>query len=119
MDIDYNKLREVIEVQAIPLWENPEEDWYLRVGGGEAYAQDKVLKNAVPHLTQENLRRRAKESVLNALKAHVNLLSQFESMYARTFIEKVPENDLRDNREHPQFLTKIRKNEGVDWFYVL
>ena len=75
MKIDNRKLREMIESYAVPLWDNSnnkDKEWVLRKGGGETYVQEKVLKKAGPYITEENLRKNAKEAVINALKSHQN-----------------------------------------------
>ncbi len=96
--IKFDKLQKVIESYARPKWEAVEsEEWPWRNGGGEVYLQEDILKKASPHLTEEALREEAKESLFIALKADVNLLSQYEWMYAKTFIQEVPEEELRDH----------------------
>lgn len=97
MNINYDKLRKVIEVYAKPRWEEGNESkWPWRKGGGEVYVQERVLKKAAPYLTEESLRRDPKDSLVSALKAHFNLLSQFETMFAKTLIDQVSGDELRD-----------------------
>jgi len=91
MNINYDKLRKVIQAYAKPWWNGEvETKWPWRKGGGEIHVQEKVLKKAAPFLTEEALRRDPKESLMNALKAHFNLLSQFEFMFAKTFMIRCP-----------------------------
>lgn len=98
MNINYDKLRKIIQVYAMPWWNGEvETKWPWRKGGGEIHVQEKVLKKAAPYLTEEPLRRDPKESLTSALKAHFNLLSQFEFMFAKTFIDQVPSEEVRDH----------------------
>jgi 5-methylcytosine-specific restriction protein B len=98
MNINYDKLRKVIQAYAKPWWNGEvETKWPWRKGGGEIHVQEKVLKKAAPFLTEEALRRDPNESLTNALKAHFNLLSQFEFMFAKTFIDQVPSEESRDH----------------------
>jgi hypothetical protein len=97
LGIKFDKLREVIEKCVRGHWGSTEGDWQMRPGGGETYLQEKVLKKASPYLTEKSLRTNAKESVLSALKAHVNLLSQYELMFANIFVENAPEAKLREH----------------------
>ena len=57
MDLKIEAFRSFIESEAKPRWENKDEEWSLRPGGGETYIQDTVLKKAGPFLTQENFNR--------------------------------------------------------------
>jgi MoxR-like ATPase len=121
--IDFDKLQKVIESYAKPKWEAVEsEEWPWRNGGGEVYLQEDILKKASPHLTEEALREEAKESLYIALKADVNLLSQYEWMYAKTFIQEVPEEELRDHISallySPEELG-IRLRRFLDWAKVV
>ncbi|MBW1947528.1 MAG: AAA family ATPase [Deltaproteobacteria bacterium] len=95
MNINFDKLRRVIEVHAKPLW-NGEVDtkWPWRKGGGEIYVQE-ILRRASPFLTAEAVQKESKESLSNALKADVNLLAHFEKMQAEAFINRTPAEELR------------------------
>ncbi|MBM4300235.1 MAG: AAA family ATPase [Deltaproteobacteria bacterium] len=97
MNINYDKLKKVIEVYAEPWWAGEvESKWPWRKGGGEIHVQERVLKKAAPYLTEDSLRKDPKDSVMSALKTHFNLLSQFEFMFAKTFIDQVYGDELRD-----------------------
>lgn len=97
MNINYDRLKNVIEVYAKPLWQEVESKWPWRKGGGEVYVQETVLSRAAPYLTKESLRRDPKESLSGALKYHYNLLSQYEIMFAKAFTDQVPGDELRDH----------------------
>jgi hypothetical protein len=97
MEIDFKKLRKCIELYAIPRWEKLDEKWPFRVGGGELYIQELVLKKAALHLTKKSLLKSSKSSLLKALSHHRNLLSRFEGMHAKTFLEQSNEEDLQDH----------------------
>src|SRR5208283_2759060 len=95
--LDFEKLQKVIECYAVPKWEAGEtEQWRWRKGGGEIYLQEDILNKASSHLAEKALDGETKESLINALKADRNLLSQYESMYAKTFIQEIPEEELRN-----------------------
>ena len=98
MDIDFKKLERMIEVHAKPTWQSQEGEWPFRQGGGEIYIQEKVLKNANLYLKQEELKRDPKSAVWNAINApENNLLSQYDKMYSRVFIQMVNEDELGRN----------------------
>lgn len=119
MNINYDKFRKVIEVYAQSWWEGKiDTKWPWRKGGGEIYVQERVLEKASPLLTEEALRKDPKENLLNALKCHFNLLSQFEFMHAKTFIEQIPAEELRDHvlallYGHEEL--KIRLSRFLEW----
>ncbi len=95
--IDFDKLQKVIESHARPRWEAGESDeWPWRNGGGEIYLQEDILNKASSHLAEKALAGETKESLMSALKADRNLLSQYEWMYAKTFIQEIPEGELRN-----------------------
>lgn len=96
MKLKLEKFKEFIEFEAKPRWENQGEEWTLRPGGGEMYIQSDVLKKAGPHLTPENIQSDIRDSLINALNSHVNLLNRFEYSFARKFIETIDENMLRE-----------------------
>jgi len=97
MDINYEKLKEAIEKFAKPCWEGKDKVWVMRPGGGEVYIQEEVLANAAPHMREENLRENAKESTTNAMLSQVNLLSQYDMMFAKSFLDRISEGELRDH----------------------
>ena len=109
MQIDYDKLKKVIELHAVPRCESNDDKWSFRKGGGESYQHDEVLKRAAPHLKEDALRINAKQSLLNALKYHRNLLSQFETMFARIFIESLSENELKE-----KIISLVYGNENLE-----
>ena len=89
--------KKAIEKYAKVAWEGKNKpDWPWRMGGGEIYVQKKVLERAAPHLTEDAMKKGAKENILQAIKYHYNLLSAFEFMYAITFIKNATEDELRD-----------------------
>jgi len=121
MDIDYDKLRKVIKLYAEPHWVKQDDEWPFRKGGGEKYQHDKVLKKASPYMSEEALRANSKENLWNALKYHMSLLSQFETMFARYFIETVDEADLKENiisfiYGHQDLEVRLKK--FLDWAKV-
>jgi|GEM_PF-2950949 len=63
----------------------------------EGYHHQKILANVKPLLTRQSLELDTRQSLENALKQHVNLLSQFEFLPAAKFIEKTDEDLLKDN----------------------
>jgi hypothetical protein len=79
MEIDLRKLAAFLDQYAKPRWENRDEEWPFRPGGGESFIQDKVLAKGAPFLAENAIKLSAKESITNCLKCHVNLLSQFET----------------------------------------
>ncbi len=95
MDLKIEAFRRFIESEAKPRWENKDEAWSLRPGGGETYVQDNVLKKAGPYLTQENIQSDIRQNLIKALSSHVNLLNRFEYSFARKFIEIKDETSLR------------------------
>ena len=121
MKIDYDKLRKVIELHAVPRWENKDDEWPFRKGGGERYQHEKVLKNASPLLKEDALRIDAKQSLLDALKFNMNLLSQFETMFAKIFIKNTPENVLKEkiiSFVHGHEKLEVRLRSFLDWSKV-
>ena len=98
MEINYEKLKQMINKHSVPRWGNGDDEWSLRPGGGETYIQESVLKNASIWLTEDELEKDPKKVILNAINAPLNnLLSSFDKMYAKTFLENVSENELRSN----------------------
>lgn len=95
MDIDFKKLSLFLDKYANPKWRTPDEEWALRPGGGEIYIQEKVLAKGSPFLARDHLENSPSESILNALKVNMNLLSQYESMFANVFIRETSEDELR------------------------
>lgn len=87
MNPQLDEFRQFIETEIKPRWETPDEKWSLRPGGGEFYIQEQVLKKAHPYLSKESLKANVKESLIKAMNAHVNLLSQFEFSFAKKYIE--------------------------------
>ncbi len=121
MNIDYEKLKGLIEKYAKPRWEEDIDDWTLRAGGGERYIQNQVLKNASQHLTKETLSTDIKDSLIQALTSHHNLLSKFEWSYAKTFVERGSEDDVKDKIMALLFGTNNLENrirEFLDWAKV-
>ena len=96
MNLNIEKFNVFIETEAKPRWENQDEEWSLRPGGGETYIQDTVLKKAAPFLTKENLESDIRQNLIKALTSHVNLLNRFEYSFARKFIEISDEATLRE-----------------------
>lgn len=94
MTIDFVKVRAFLEQHAKPKWEYPDPEWLFRSGGGEAYIQEKVLANGSVFLTQEAIRLSPVDGLLNALRCHVNLLSQYDLMFAKVFILQADQDDL-------------------------
>lgn len=121
MSIDLKVLQNAMETVVKPLWENPTTDWDMRKGGGETYIQEKVLKKAQPYLSEERLQEHPQESVLNALKAHDNLLSSYDFMQAIEFVKQVPETELRDHMVSllygPEDL-RVRVRRFLEWAKV-
>lgn len=64
----------------------------LAEGEPEGYHHHKVLPTTVALLSRESIDADPVGAVDAALKAHVNLLSQFELMYATTFFGETPES---------------------------
>lgn len=95
MKIDFDKLSLSLDKYANPKWGTPDEEWALRPGGGEIYIQEKVLAKGSPFLARELIEKSPSESILNALKCNMNLLSQYESMFANVFVRETSEDDLR------------------------
>ena len=121
MELDFSKFNEFIESYAKPRWEDQNEEWPLRIGGGEVYIQDKVLKKAASFLTEEALQSNPLENVSNALKSHHNLLNQYDLMYAKVFLDQVNENDLRKHLIafiHGTEDWEIRLKKFYDWSKV-
>lgn len=96
MEINLERFRTIAEELFIPRWEDTDEKWPFRPGGGEAYVQEKVLDKAAPSFTKEVLENDVQQCLLNGLKAHYNLLSQFEFSHAKKFVEEMPVNELRN-----------------------
>lgn len=71
----------------------------LADGEPEGYHHHKVLPTTVPLLTRESIEADPLGAVDAALKAHVNLLSRFELMYAITFFHDTSES-AESVREH-------------------
>ena len=63
----------------------------------EGYHHAKVIPTAQPCLTREALETDAVANVQKALKAHENLLSQFEFMKAKTLVEDADPGAVRDH----------------------
>lgn len=104
LDIDQEKLKEMINFYAKPIWDGEEEDeWVLRPRGGELYIQKDILERTAPYFTKEAIRENVKESLLAGLKYHVNLLSQFEWSYSKDFIEQADNSQLLEKTEHLLF----------------
>ena len=97
MDIDFADFREFLEKYAKPRWENIEEEWPLRPGGGEVYIQEKVYRRAAPFLSEESLSKDIKSSLVKAMNAHFNLLSAFEFSFAKDFINRSDKEKLGNN----------------------
>lgn len=93
--IDFKKLKVVIDRYIKPYWDD-NDDLEMRPNGGESYIQDKILPRAAPYLSEESIKTNARESLVGALKADINLMSQFEKMHALTFAENTNVEDLRD-----------------------
>ena len=96
MNLNLNEFRKFIESIVKPRWDNQDEEWHFRPGGGESYIQDKVLNKASSHLTEESLQSDIKLNLIKALKSHYNLLSPFESSFAKKFIEVNDEGILKE-----------------------
>ena len=62
----------------------------------EGYHHQRVLPRTLPLLTPEHLAADPREALTRALAAHVNLLSQFELMKAKTFAAHAQPDALRD-----------------------
>jgi hypothetical protein len=58
----------------------------LKAGEQEGYQHHRVIPSATPQLTPPELANRPVEAVEEAIKAHVNLLSRFDKMYATTLL---------------------------------
>ena len=71
MEIDYEKLKQMINKHSKPRWENRDEEWSLRPGGGESYIHDSVLKNASIWLTENELEKDPIKAILNAINTRV------------------------------------------------
>lgn len=71
----------------------------LAEGAPEGYHHHKVLPTTVPLLSRESIEADPVGAVDATLKAHVNLLSQYELMYATTFFGETPES-VDAVREH-------------------
>lgn len=121
--IDFDKLQKVIEYYARPRWEAGESDeWPWRDGGGEVYLQEDILRNASAHLSEDALVADTKESLISALKADRNLLSQYEWMYAKTFIQEIPDEELRNYILALLYGSEelgIRMRRFLDWAQVM
>ena len=122
MEIDIAKPKQIIGSHAMPKWANRDEEWSLRPGGGEAYVQDDVLRNAAPHLTEDELRRDAKQAVLDAINArNNNLLSPFDKMFAKIFIDEVSNDELTSHMLSLLFGTEtleFRLRRFLEWAKV-
>ena len=96
MKIDREKFKRAIEQELKPLWEQDEakDGWSFRQSGGERYIQEKVLERAIPLLKESALKEDPKGNLLEALRVHVNLLSPFDIMRAKVFIEKTDKTKL-------------------------
>ena len=108
LNIDQNKLREAVDKFIAPHWGVADDDWALRQGGGESYIQEKILSRAQPLLVRDLLEANTKESLVGAFKADINLLSQYERMYALKFLENTPEEDLKE-----QFVALLFGDEEI------
>ncbi|BBO66907.1 hypothetical protein DSCA_08370 [Desulfosarcina alkanivorans] len=97
MKIDLKKMDEFLETHIRPLWNDKGMDYPYRVGGGEVYLHDEVLAKAQPLMVLERIKKYPKDSLHGALKAHDNLLSQFEWSRAKDFILNTPEQELSEN----------------------
>jgi MoxR-like ATPase len=120
MEINFDKLRELIEKHAKPRWLKKEDDWELRQGGGEVYLQG-IYEKAAPFLKEENVIKDSKQAVLNALKQHYNLLAAYDMMFAITFIKRVDEDSFKS--QILGFLfgpenVEVRLRRFLDWAKV-
>lgn len=97
MNINFTKFETIVDDYFKKRWENPEEKWPLRKAGGEIYIQEQVLAKASSFLKETLLAKNTKQNLLNALKNSQNLLSQFETMQAKLFIEAKEEKELQDH----------------------
>ena len=97
MKIDTQKLDEFLETHIRPLWNHKDMEYPYREGGGETYLHDEILAKAQPLMAPEKIRKEPKDSLHGALKAHDNLLSQFEWSRAKDFIVNSPESELSEN----------------------
>jgi AAA domain (dynein-related subfamily)/EVE domain len=95
--IQFEKLRSIFDLHLKPLWEGEktDKDWIMRYGGGETYIQEKVLKVASPYITKESIEIDIKNNLINCLQKHKNLLSVYEGMQAKDFINHKPEAELK------------------------
>ncbi len=107
LNIDLMKLKELVDKYIAPHW-GVDDDWDLRQGGGETYIQENILRRAQPLLVRDFLEANTKESLVGALKADVNLLSQYERMYALALLDNTPEEDLKE-----QFVSLIFGDEDL------
>lgn len=120
MEIDFGRLRQLIEKYAKPRWMKKEEEWCLRDGGGEAYLQD-IVKEAAPLLKEDNIAKDSKSAVLKALNKSVNLLAAYDMMFATTFINQVDEDSFKSHIT--AFLygpenVEVRLRRFLDWAKV-
>jgi hypothetical protein len=121
MELDFRKFKRFIETYANPRWEQQDEKWPLRPGGGEAYIQNKVINKAAPCLSKEALQSNPLENVSNALRCHHNLLNRYDLMYAKVFLDQVNENDLKTHvidLIHGAEDWEIRLKKFHDWSKV-
>eukprot|EP01022_Parablepharisma_sp_SALTPOND_P021343 TRINITY_DN4156_c0_g6_i1.p3 TRINITY_DN4156_c0_g6~~TRINITY_DN4156_c0_g6_i1.p3 ORF type:complete len:553 (+),score=71.70 TRINITY_DN4156_c0_g6_i1:286-1944(+) len=98
MQINFEKFREIIETYFVPhFWiDRGEEKSGYRWGGGEMYLQEEVLECASFHIRRERIVESPRESLMNALSCHVNMLSPYEIMPAKSYFLNTDEAKLRD-----------------------
>jgi hypothetical protein len=95
--IDFEKLKNILNEYLKPRWDKNIVDWPLRYGGGEVYIQEEVRQKAAPFLTKECLSDNIKNNLVSCINKHYNLLSKFEFMQTKEFIEGLDEIQLKEN----------------------
>lgn len=73
------------------------DDGGLEADGEEGYQHHKIIPEARPLLSLEALEESPRESVTGAIKAHVNLLSQYEYMKALAFLADADPDAIRQH----------------------
>jgi 5-methylcytosine-specific restriction protein B len=94
MQLNLERFEELIETYAKPRWEKQIDEWELRPGGGEMFAQRDVLEKASPCLDRDWLEKNPKENLLKVIGANNGLLAIYEGSFARLFVGDANESEL-------------------------